>query len=355
MKRPILQFVGTKSLVFMLLLGGTVAISFRQQVDSPKRYPFVYPASFGNNYMVPSSNVTTEEGVQLGRMLFYETRLSANNTISCANCHKQEYAFADNRRQSVGHDGSLTTRNAMALVNLLWVKQFFWDGRVKGLEEQAVFPLTDPHEMGQALEESVEKLQQTAEYPTLFKAAFGTDVTAKGIVRALAQFERTLISASSRYDRFLNGEYLPDSSEKRGMDLFTTANCAHCHGGPKMYKELFHNNGFDISRIDPGRSAFTGRQEDKGRFRVATLRNIALTSPYMHDGRFATLREVLDHYSDHIQPSETLSPFLTDHDGNSRLLRLTSQEKTDIIAFLQLLTDSTFITNPLFSNPFNVN
>lgn len=241
----------------------------------------------------------------------------------------------------------------MALVNLLWVKQFFWDGRVKGLEEQAAFPLTDPHEMGQTLEKSFEKLKYTAEYPTLFKAAFGTDVTAKGIVQALAQFERTLISSSSSYDRFLRGEYVMDASEKRGMDLFKTAHCAHCHGGHKMYKELFHNNGFDISKIDPGRSAFTGHQEDKGRFRVVTLRNIALTSPYMHDGRFATLREVLDHYSDHIQHSETLSPFLMDSNGNIRLLRLTSQEKTDIIAFLTTLTDSTFITNPSFSNPFN--
>lgn len=355
MKKPVLKFILTKYFVLIFVIGTTLTIPFRQQIELPQPYPLEYPVSFGNNYVVPASNPTTEPGVKLGRMLFYETRLSANSTVSCASCHKQEYAFADNRRQSLGHDGSLTTRNAMALVNLLWVKQFFWDGRVKGLEEQATFPLTDPHEMGQVLEESVKKLKQTAEYPALFQAAFGTDVTAKGIVQALAQFERTLISASSRYDRFLSGQYLLDPSEKRGMDLFKTANCAHCHGGPKMYKELFHNNGFDISSIDPGRSAFTGRQEDKGRFRVATLRNIALTSPYMHDGRFATLRDVLDHYSDHIQPSETLSPFLTDDAGNIRLLRLTSQEKTDIIAFLQLLTDSTFVTNPLFSDPFNLN
>lgn len=353
MKRSVLQFVGTKYFVFILILGGTLTISFRQQADRPQLYPLVYPASFGDNYAVPASNPTTAEGVKLGRMLFYETRLSANNAVSCASCHKQEYAFADNRRRSVGHDGSLTARNAMALVNLLWVKQFFWDGRVNGLEEQASFPLTDPHEMGQSLEESVEKLKQTAEYPKLFKAAFDTGVSAVGIVRALAQFERTLISASSRYDRFLSGEYVFNAAEKRGIDLFRRANCAHCHGGTKMYKELFHNNGLDLLSADPGRAAFTGRTEDWGRFRVVTLRNIALTAPYMHDGRFDTLDEVLDHYSEHVRPSETLSSFLTNGDGNIRPLNLTPDEKADIIAFLQTLTDSAFMTNPLFSNPFN--
>lgn len=353
MKRSCLKIVRTKYLVLILIIGGALTISSWQQANKPRLYPLEYPASFGDNYIVPTSNPTTEEGVKLGRMLFYETRLSANNTISCASCHKQEHAFADNHRRSVGYDGSLTARNTMALVNLLWVKQFFWDGRVNGLEDQASFPLTDPHEMGQALEESVEKLKKTTDYPKLFRDAFNSDVTAIGIVRALAQFERTLISASSGYDSFLSGQYLPNDSEKRGMNLFRSVNCAHCHGGPKMYKELFHNNGLDLLSSDPGRAKFTRRQEDEGRFRVTTLRNIALTAPYMHDGRFNTLDEVFDHYSDHLRPSQTLSSFFINDAENVRPLNLTAAEKADIIAFLQLLTDSTFITNPLFSNPFN--
>ncbi len=332
-----------------------------QRPDKTTPYKLKYPAGFGANFVIPASNATTVEGVNLGRMLFYEKRLSANGALSCASCHKQEYAFADNRRFSVGYDGSQTSRNAMALVNLLWVKAFFWDGRVSGLENQAVVPLTHPHEMGQRLEESVERLNRTPHYPGLFKKAFGTGVSATGIVRALAQFERTLISASSTYDRYLSGRYTPTATEQHGMDLFMGdlrvskgsrgAGCAHCHGGVKMYKELFHNNGLDTSSADVGRFAVTGRIADSGRFRVTTLRNIALTAPYMHDGRFATLHEVLDHYSDHVSPSETLSPFLANEDAQP--LTLTGEEKTAIISFLHLLTDSTFVNNPAFSDPFN--
>jgi cytochrome c peroxidase len=253
----------------------------------------------------------------------------------------------------------------MSLVNLLWVRQFFWDGRVDGLESQATVPLTNPHEMGQSLAVSADKLTHKNGYACLFNKAFGSDsITGERITRALAQFERTLVSADARYDRYLRGEYQPTAAERNGIALFYAnpnparnirgAGCDHCHGGPKTFSELFHNNGLDSIPLDAGRATFTGQPFDKGRFRVVSLRNIALTAPYMHDGRFNTLEEVISHYNEHITGSNTLSPFLQHNsntpDGTS--LDLTVEEQKDLVAFLQMLTDSTFITDKRFSNPF---
>ncbi|GGM83427.1 methylamine utilization protein [Dyadobacter beijingensis] len=333
---------------------------------TPAPYELKYPANFGSRFTIPADNPTTQEGVYLGRMLFYEKKLSANNLLSCESCHEQRLAFTDGRPVSPGVDGSFTPRSSMSLANLLWVRNFFWDGRSQSLETQAAFPLTDPHEMGQSLAESVRKLQQTAPYPALFQGAFGPQgISEQNILKALAQFERTLISADSPYDRYLAGKYRPTAAEMRGMLLFENnpdpqkgirgANCGHCHGGPKTFKELFHNNGLDSTFEDAGREKITGQIMDKGRFRVPTLRNILLTAPYMHDGRFKTIEAVLDHYSDHIRQSPTLSSFLQDisNEPDGKSLGLAPQDKKDIIAFLGMLTDSTFMTNPAFSNPIS--
>lgn len=351
-----------------MILPGMMALAFISAGWPYKNepYPLEYPASFGNRTNIPASNPLTKEGVYLGRMLFYEKKLSANNRVSCGSCHIQRLAFTDGKAFSTGIDGVPTDRNAMSLANLLWVRNFFWDGRVSSLEQQALTPLTAPHEMGQLPDISAEKLRRTELYPPLFRAAFGTDsISGDRIVKALAQFERTLISARSPYDLYLEGQYQPDSAALRGMRLFMTApaparqvrgaNCSHCHGGPKLYLELFHNNGLDSIPHDPGREKQTGLAADRGRFRVPTLRNIALTAPYMHDGRFRSLEEVLDHYSDHIHNSASLSPVLrnTSNEAGGSSLRLSKQEQKDIIAFLHLLTDSSFITNPAFSDPFN--
>lgn len=335
----------------------------RQPVNKP--FEIKYPSYFGNKIYVPKDNPTTEAGVYLGRMLFYETALSANNKLSCATCHKQELAFTDGKAFSSGVDGSLQSRNTMSLANLLWVKNLFWDGRAGSLEEQAKTPLTDLHEMGQELNASADKLTQKGVYKSLFKAAFDSDsITGEMIIKALAQFERTLVSADSRYDKYLRGEYQPTPSELNGIQLFygmpgtsntiRGADCAHCHAGPKTYSELFQNNGLDSIFSDLGREKITGQEYDKGRFRVVTLRNIALTAPYMHDGRFKTLEEVVDHYNEHIQQSSTLSPFLQNKPGNinRRSPDLAKQEKTDLLSFLNMLTDSSFINNKNFSNPF---
>lgn len=312
----------------------------------PEPYELKYPANFGTRTYIPADNPTTREGVALGRMLFYEERLSANNKLSCASCHKQEFAFTDNQRFSFGVDGTATRRNSMSLANLLWVQNLFWDGRAGSLEQQAVVPLTDPHEMGQSLEMSSKKLSETKVYPPLFEKAFGSrQIDGDKIAKAISQFERTMISANSKYDVYLRGEIKLSESEKRGLTAFSLkANCVHCHGGTKTMIELFHNNGLDSTFADAGREDFTKSTNDKGRFRVATLRNIAVTAPYMHDGRFKDLKEVLDHYGDHIVESPTLSPFL----GREKL---TEQEKEDIISFLHTLTDNDFITDPRFSDP----
>lgn len=327
----------------ILLIAGFIAGLL--YINGPRPYHIEYPAYFGNNIFQPEDNPTTEEGVALGRLLFYDTRLSASNKMSCGTCHQQQLAFTDGKTFSEGHDGTLQPRNTMAIENMLWVKYYFWDGRAGSLEEQALVPMTSAHEMGQAMELTVPKL---ASYKPLFKKAFGTDtITGELVVKAIAQFERTLVSDHSKYDQYLQGTYTPTPEELHGITLFYSGACSHCHGGPKTYSNLFGNNGLDSNFKDAGRITITGLEGDKGTFRVTSLRNIALTAPYMHDGRFKTLEDVVAHYNDHIVSSPTLSPFLRDPS------KFSATDKSDLIAFLHMLTDSAFINDPRFSDPFN--
>lgn len=350
-------------LYLLIILTGSIIASaaFIPISQKNNEYKIEYPSYFGNKVYIPSDNPTTEAGVKLGRYLFYETALSANNKISCSSCHQQKLAFTDGQKSSIGVDGSLQSRNTMSLANLLWVSNLFWDGRSNSLEDQAKGPLTNTHEMGQAISISALKLQSTKLYPSLFKAAFNTSkISDELIVKALAQFERTLVSANSKYDQYLNGTYQPNASELNGIQLFysnnTTvtrgASCGRCHGGPKTYANLFHNNGLDSIYTDKGRSSITNQAYDLGRFRVVTLRNIALTAPYMHDGRFKNLEEVIDHYDNHIKESETLSPILRNNDYKKLSLHLSITEKKDLLSFLNMLTDSSFINDKRFSSPF---
>jgi cytochrome c peroxidase len=352
-------------LSFLLaLIAGLSAWTYYEDLIPTGHFQLVYPANFGNRISIPADNPTTKQGVYLGRRLFYETALSANNKLSCSSCHQQEKAFTDGKALSEGVDHVFSTRNSMSLVNLLWARKFFWDGRAGSLEDQAAIPLSNPHEMGQPLTVSAQKLSQIQSYPALFKLVYGdTLINGDRIVKAIAQFERTLISANSRYDQYLRKAYQPNQQELKGMALFNQspqpekgirgANCAHCHGGAKTYMELFHNNGLDSIPKDAGIESLTGLPADRGRFKVPTLRNIALTAPYMHDGRFKTLEEVIDNYSDHIKQSASLSSFLQGESNEiGRLsLKLLPKEKKELIAFLNMLTDSAFISNPKFSNP----
>jgi cytochrome c peroxidase len=356
-----------KSYAVLLLSAVIILLSGWGYLSDPIEtgsYQFIYPANFGNRIDIPADNPTTKQGVYLGRMLFYETRLSLTNTLSCGSCHQQAKAFTDGKPFSEGVDHILTPRNAMSLANLLWARKFFWDGRAEGLEAQASIPMTNPHEMGQSLATSVKKINDDATYRSLFKLVYGDDkISGDRITKAIAQFERTLISCNSKYDQYLRNAYQPTIPEERGMALFMTGpnpekgirgvNCAHCHGGPKTYMELFHNNGLDSIPKDAGIETLTGLASDRGRFKVPTLRNIALTAPYMHDGRFKTLKEVVDHYSDHVLASASLSSVFRGESNeiNGKTLKLTENEKNDLVAFLNMLTDPTFITDPRFSDP----
>lgn len=344
-------------------------------VGAPEAYKLKIPDKFSKNINLPADNPLTVQGVALGRMLFYEKKLSGNNTLSCASCHKQERAFTDERRFSTGIQGIAGNKNSMSLANLLWTNRFFWDGRAASLEEQALQPIQDPIELHQSLEQAVQKLQNTATYPPKFKLVFGNEkITPENIAKAIAQFERTLISAQSKYDQYLREEYKPTELELKGIELFFThpipqanlrgGNCGDCHlpittAGDRNGFNGLHNNGLDTDqRLNIGLQAFTQNPADRGKFKAPTLRNIALTAPYMHDGRFNSLAQVLDHYDQHIRISETLSPLIREASNEpfpppgEVKLYLTAQEKQAILAFLQMLTDDEFISNPKFSTPF---
>lgn len=323
----------------------------------PTPYSLQIPAGLPPmDQFIPADNPMTVEGVALGRRLFYDPILSGDDTQACADCHKQQDGFSDMRRFSVGIDGSLGTRNAMALINLGWNQfGFFWDGSEMTLESQALKPVTNPLEMNATWPEVEAKLNAHPEYPELFKQAFGVNrIDSLSVAKAIAQFERTLISGNSRFDKWYNQQLIQlTDQELRGFVLYSTegADCFHCHGlGGLITDNQFRNNGLDTDfSADEGRYLITGNPADIGKFRVPTLRNIELTPPYMHDGRFFTLEQVVDHYSEHILHSPTLDPLMElVEDGGAQL---TAQDKADLVAFLKTFTDEDFVTNPEFSDP----
>ena len=324
----------------------------------------------------PADNIATVEGVALGRYLFYEERLSGDNTQACGTCHAQIFSFTDNGNQfSQGIDGALGDRNSMALVNLGWGTSFFWDGREPTLEAQAHDPVVNPIEMHETWPNVAAKLQADPAYPPLFAAAFGTTTIDSTLVtKALAQFVRTMISGNSKYDRVYRGEDAFTVDEAVGFELFQKeggpvgipiplpgggvvigqggADCFHCHtaGGNLFTDGQFHNNGLDSEFTDLGRYLVTGNPADSARFKTPTLRNIMLTAPYMHDGRFATMDEVLDHYNDGGHYSSTIDPFMKFTDPD-QTLELTPTKRAQLIAFLNTLTDTEFASDPKFSDP----
>ena len=253
-------------------------------------------------------NPLTVEGVRLGERLFHEKGLSRGVQQSCASCHQADAAFTDaGKRYSFGVDGSPGSRNAMPLFNLAWKKAFFWDGRVERLRDQVLQPIEDVHEMNARLPEVVAWLQQDVSYVTQFEKAFGSPgIDANRLAKALEQFLLTLVSQDSKFDQAARGEVALTPEEQRGLQLFVTefdpdsgqrgADCFHCHGGNLFTNHAFANNGLDRQFTDTGLAVVSGREEDAGKFSTPSLRNVALTAPYMHDGRFATLEEVIDHY-----------------------------------------------------------
>ncbi|MFN6086287.1 MAG: cytochrome-c peroxidase [Fluviicola sp.] len=333
---------------------------------TPTPYELKKPAHFPQ-MQIPADNPMTVEGIELGRRLFYETKLSLDNTISCASCHAPENAFSDPNQFSSGVNGTLGNRNSMALVNLGWQQNFFWDGRSLTLEQQLLEPVPNPVEMHQEWKDAIVKLKNDQYYRNQFYKAFGVqDFDSTHVSKALAQFLRTMISATSKYDvmyKFENGFALSAEEqviknsvtlqEWAGYDLFKSLNgadCFHCHNGALMQVQKFSNNGLDATFTDLGRGAITGNPNDNGKFKVPTLRNIALTAPYMHDGRFQTLDEVIDHYSSGIHQSSTIDPLI--EFASQGGVQLDASQKQLLKAFLLTLTDEKFVTNPDFQ-PYN--
>lgn len=306
---------------------------------------WVRPTHFPEPVYQFGDNVYSKAGFELGRKLFFDPMLSRDGTISCASCHRQKDAFADGGAAfSIGIEGGISKRNSPVVFNMAWNKSFMWDGGVNHIEVMPLAPLTNPAEMGESIVNIVHKLNNHHEYPTLFKNVFNRDtVDDQQMFWALAQYMSGLISANAKYDQYLNGTASFTAEEQEGLILFRQ-HCAGCHSEPLFTDYSFQNNGIDNVFADSGRYRITRNDEDMGKFKVPTLRNIALSGPYMHDGRFNTLDQVLAHYADGVQYSATLSPLLQKNGQPG--LGLSSSEQQKIISFLHTLTDAEFISNP---------
>ena len=293
---------------------------------------------------VPENNRLTPERVELGKRLFFDPQLSRTGDVSCSSCHKQENAFADPRRFSEGVEGRLGDRNAPPLFNLAWNTSFFWDGGAPTLEHQVIGPIVNPLEMDMRLEQVVTRVATDASYVQQFQAAYGRRPDPEGVTKAIASFMRTMVSGDSRYDRFLRGDARAlDETEKRGKDLFFSerAECFHCHVGFNFTNNGFHNNGALLDDPDLGREKITERPSDRGKFKVPSLRNVAVTAPYMHDGSLATLEDVVEHYAKGGRGHPNTDPTI-------HALDLSAQERADLVAFLRALTDEAFLADPRY-------
>jgi cytochrome c peroxidase len=360
MKRLIYLF-GTATLI-------VIACSKKDPIEQPAVYdPTPYSISLGTfpTPNLPADNKLTVAGIQLGRMLFYEKNLSKDGTQACGDCHQQKDAFSDTRRFSIGVEKLPGNRQAMAVMNLAWHEHgLFWDGRAPHVRDQALGPIQNPLEMNETLPNVVQKLSADKRYRDQFIRAFGSDsISAFKVSLALEQFMLTIVSNNSKYDKYQRGEATLTPAEEHGRTLFMTeydpfgsshgAECFHCHNTFNFTNDDFMNNGLDTDTgmMDEGRQKVTKDPADKGKFKVPSLRNIALTAPYMHDGRFATLEEVVEHYNTGVLSSSTVDPLLQ-YSLQPGGLHLSAQDKADLVAFLKTLTDDSFVTNPAYKSPF---
>ncbi len=351
------------------LLLGTILLFILACREDEQPAPSYDPTAYQLEYAgfpeppIAEDNLLTKAGVQLGRMLFYDRSLSRDGSQACADCHQQQFAFTDTSRFSLGVRGLPGNRQSMAVFNLAWHQnEFFWDGRAHLLRDQSLMPIQDPLEMDETIPRVIEKLNEKQLYRDQFVRAFGdSEITEARMSLALEQFMNSIVSTDSRYDRSLRDEITLTESEERGRILFfaeynaffpddSGADCAHCHSGFNFTNNLYMNNGLDAESADPGRAEVTDLEQDRGKFKVTSLRNIALTAPYMHDGRFATLEEVVDHYNDGLHPSANLDPAL--EASRSTGLLLSDQDKVDLVQFLHTLTDSSLLVRAEYSNPF---
>ena len=317
----------------------------------------------------PAGNPVTDNGATLGRVLFYDKHLSINNTIACASCHKQSLGFSDSATKSKGFNGGLTNRHSMSLIDAVYYpnERFFWDQRAATLEEQALTPIQDITEMGMTLPQLETRLRSLAYYPPLFEKAFGdTSISSTKISAALSQFVRSIVSYQSKYDAgrsaFPPGNPPPPdvpfanftAQENRGKEIFLSpiGGCAPCHGSETFTAPQEKNNGIDMMTVDRGFGAVTNNNTLDATFKVGSLRNVELTAPYMHDGRFQTLEEVVEHYSSGVKNHPNLSPQLRLPNGQPRQANLNVQDKAALVAFLKTLTDVVITNDEKYSDPF---
>lgn len=345
---------------------------------NPTPYQVTVPKFFPTRMNIPAGNPMTVEGVELGRYLFYDGRMSGNTEtdkmMSCGTCHLQSRSFEcgiDHPRftggRTFGITGIVTPHYMLPMINLVWNETgYLWSGSIsesnpnpsqRNIEDIVGMAVTAPHEFAGDSNKTKALIQSIPGYPELFEKAFGSrTVTMRNISKAIAQFVRTLISSDSKFDKYMRGEQQLSTQELSGYVLFMTedgADCFHCHGGsgnPLFTTNLFYNNGKDSEFTDPrDRFSVTGDPSDHGAYKATTLRNIELTGPYMHDGRFKTLAEVIDFYSQGIIWSPYIHPLM--HHANDGGIQLTPSEKSDLIAFIKTLQDDTFLTNPAYSTP----
>ncbi|MFM7859346.1 MAG: cytochrome-c peroxidase [Flammeovirgaceae bacterium] len=344
-----------KAFYFWFVVVGALGVACTQEkVDSKVNpYAFQQPVNFQQAVYTFENNPVSEKGFELGRRLFYDPILSADSTIACANCHQQSVSFADPvHRFSRGVKDKTGTRNAPAIQNMAFQRLFFWDGGVKHLDFVPINAITSDVEMAEKIAHVVEKLQRNPSYVTKFNEAFQEPPGSQKMLYALSQFMNLMVSANSRYDHYVRkeGESLT-TAELNGLQLFTSK-CSSCHATDLFTDGSFRNNGLDASfEKDNGRARITELAEDRGKFKVPSLRNVELTDPYMHDGRFKTLEQVLDHYASGVSDSETLDPILKKNQALG--IPLSTEEKAAIILFLKTLTDHDFIRDKRFSFPSN--
>lgn len=337
-------------IIVLVVLLSISFFSLRKAERQTAYTDFIIPKGWPKPVYDFKNNKLTDEGFELGRSLFYDPILSRDSTISCANCHLQYTGFAHtDHALSHGIDGKIGTRNAMAIVNLAWTKRFHWDGGVTSLEVQPINPITNPLEMDNTLSNVLTKLKQSGKYKTMFYRAFGDSIpTTKSLLKALTQFTVSLESYNSKFDKVMRHEkeVFFTNQEANGFELFKK-NCASCHKDPLFTNDRFADNGLPIDKDynDYGSVVITQNAKDSFNFRVPTLRNIEKTFPYMHDGRFTKLREVINFYTNGKADRPTLAKELR------KPIKLDDKEKKDLIAFLLTLTDDEFLHNPKFAYP----
>jgi cytochrome c peroxidase len=333
--------------LFYLFITLIILLSCKKEIIE-NTFEFSYSSTFPTPVYDVNQHDFSYSKFNLGRTLFYDPILSIDSTVSCATCHEQLHAFAGHSAAfSEGVFGQIGNRNSPSLANAVWIPKFMWDGGVNHIEVMPIAPITNPVEMHETLENVLVKLKRSTKYQSLFKKAFGNEtITDQQMLKALSAFMAMIVSDQSKYDKVMRGESSFSSTEQTGFDLFNQK-CASCHTGELFTDFEYRNNGLDQTFSDIGRGLITQNPQDYGKFKTPSLRNIELTYPYMHDGRFYNLTQVLDHYSTGIQQSATLDPSLQNG------IPLTSSEKTALIAFLKTLTDYELLTNRWLSEPRN--